>query len=265
MRPPIWAWLLRIEIDAKKKLKGVEMDKTQIANLQVVRTNAGKMREILGLSAAPVGVKFISGAATPEGAEQLSHHRYCQALMKARLGWKVFLDAEGIVCPAAAAAFGFRPLPEPLKTGKGLVGFGIVSDPQVGQNMFVSMPKLAAGQIDGLYLFPLEQADVEPDVIVLEDEVEKLMWIALADLHMRNGSRVNSSTAILQATCVDATVIPFLEKRLNLSYGCRDATDIRSSETVLGFPASILQALWPIWNIWAKRRLPIPGRKKLTP
>jgi len=112
--------------------------------------------------------------------------------------------------------------------------------------MFAGMPKLAEGQIGGLYLFPLSQAELEPDVIVVEDDVEKLMWVALADLHRRNGSRLTSSTAILQATCVDATVIPFLEKKLNLSYGCygcRDATDIRPSETVLGFPAAILPGI----------------------
>ncbi len=222
------------------------MDKQQNKDLQDIRANALKMKDILGLGAEPVGVKFINGTIAPEGAEQLSHYRYCQALMMARRGRKVFLNADGLACPAAAAAFGFRPLPEPLKTGKGLVGFGIVSDPQVGQNMFAGMPKLAEGQIGGLYLFPLSQAEVEPDVIVVEDDVEKLMWIALADLHIRNGSRVNSSTAILQATCVDATVIPFLEKRLNLSYGCygcRDATDIRASETVLGFPVSLLAGI----------------------
>lgn len=114
---------------------------------QDIRENARKMKDILGLGAEPVGVKFIHGTVVLEGAEQLAHHRYCQALMKARQGHKVLLNADGIVCPAAAAAFGFRPLPEPFKTGKGLVGFGIVSDPQVGQNMFASMPKLAAGQI----------------------------------------------------------------------------------------------------------------------
>lgn len=39
--------------------------------------------------------------------------------------------------------------------------------------------------------------------------------------------------------CVDATVIPFIEQKLNLSfgcYGCRDATDIGNNESVLGFP-----------------------------
>lgn len=208
--------------------------------------NALKLKNILGLESEPVGVKFTTGTEAPKNVEKLGHHRYCQALMLARHGRKVFLTAEGLACPAAAAAFGFRPLPESLKTGKGLVGFGIVSDPLVGQNMFAGMPTLDAGKINGLYLFPLCQADAEPDVIVVEDEVEKLMWIALAELHRRNGSRVESSTAILQATCVDATVIPYLEQRLNLSfgcYGCRDATDIRPSETVLGFPASALTSI----------------------
>lgn len=207
---------------------------------------ARKMKDILGLEFEPVGVKFTTGTDVPENAKNLGHHRYCQALMLARRGRKVFLNAGGLACPAAAAAFGFRPLPEPLKTGKGLVGFGIVSDPQVAKNMFAGMPKLAEGQIGGLYLFPLGSTDVEPDVVIVEDDVEKLMWIALADLHRQKGKRVASSTAILQATCVDATVIPFLERRLNLSYGCygcRDATDIRSSETVLGFPASALAAI----------------------
>ena len=212
-----------------------------------IRVHARRMKDILGLAAQTVGVKFIAaGAGAPENAEILERHRYCQALMLARRGHKVFLNAEGLACPAAAAAFGFRELPEPLKTGKGLVGFGIVSDPRVGQNMFAGMPKLETGQIGGLYLYPLEQADIEPDVIIVEDEVEKLMWIALADLHRRNGSRVESSTAILQATCVDATVIPYLEQRLNLSYGCygcRDATDIHPSETVLGFPLSALDGI----------------------
>ena len=80
---------------------------------------------------------------------------------------------------------------------------------------------------------------VVPDVVVVEDEVEKLMWIALARLNAQGGRRIESSTAVLQATCVDATLIPFVRKQFNLSfgcYGCRDATDIGTNETVLGFP-----------------------------
>jgi uncharacterized protein (DUF169 family) len=106
-------------------------------------------------------------------------------------------------------------LPDQLKNGRGLVGFGIVSDEAVGARMFEGMTVLEPGQISGLHLFPLELAEYVPDVIVVEAEVEKLMWIALAYLHARGGERVQASTAILQATCVDATIIPFVEQRLN--------------------------------------------------
>jgi len=188
----------------------------------------------------PIGVKFfLSTDNLPKKAEKLYGYRYCQALMKARHGEHVLLDAEGISCPAAAAAFGFKALPEGLKTGKSLVSFGIVNEESTGRTMFEGMTKIEPGILKALYLFPVETADIEPDIIVVEDETEKLMWIALAYLNINGGKRVYSSTAILQATCVDATIIPFKEQRLNMSmgcYGCRDATDIGNNETVLGFP-----------------------------
>ena len=156
------------------------------------------------------------------------------------------LDAEGIACPAAAAAFGFKPLPEGLKTGKGLVGFGIVNEDATAKAMFEGMTTLPQGELKALYLFPLDTATVEPDIVVVEDETENLMWIALANLNVKGGHRVESSTAILQATCVDATLIPYVEQTFNMSmgcYGCRDATDIGPHEAVLGFPFKDFDAI----------------------
>jgi len=206
-----------------------------------LRTEAEKANQILGLNSSLVGVKFIfDEAEMPSEIEKLSGHRYCQALMKARHGAHVLLNGEGIACPAAAAAFGFKQLPEGLKTGKGLVGFGIVNEESTGRTMFEEMTILPQGKLIALYLFPLETAVIEPDiVVVVEDETEKLMWLVLANLNITGGKRIESSTAILQATCVDATLIPFVEQKFNMSmgcYGCRDATDIGNNETVLGFP-----------------------------
>jgi len=93
-----------------------------------IRVWGARMRDILGLSVAPVGVRFLTDGKQPNEAQALRQHRYCQALMRARRGESVLLDGEGIACPAAAAAFGFRPLPAGLQSGKGLVGFGIVAD-----------------------------------------------------------------------------------------------------------------------------------------
>lgn len=209
-----------------------------------VRNMGKSMSSLIGLTGFPVGVKFIGMKDDfPKESQVLKKHRYCQALMKARNGSDVILAGEEISCPAAAAAFGFRPLPEGLKSGKGLVGFGIVSDPQVGKRMFEGMLRLDENQIKGIHLFPLEKAPEVPDLVIVEDDPEKLMWIALAYLHATGGERIESSTAILQATCVDSTIIPFLEGRINLTYGCygcRDATDLSEVEAIIGFPASYL-------------------------
>jgi len=208
--------------------------------MKTLHLQAKTASQILGLTTSMVGVKFLfSEEEIPANIEKLSGHRYCQALMKARHGKHVLLDADGIACPAAAAAFGFKPLPEGLRTGKGLVGFGIVEKETTGKAMFEGMTTLPQGKLKALYLFPLETAVIEPDIVVVEDETEKLMWIALANLNIKGGQRVESSTAILQATCVDATLIPFVQQKFNMSmgcYGCRDATDICPNETVLGFP-----------------------------
>lgn len=219
-----------------------------------------RVKQILGLATSLVGVKFLFAEnEIPEKIEKLHGHRYCQALMKARHAKHVILDAEGIACPAAAAAFGFKPLPDGLKTGKGLVGFGIVNKEETGKTMFEGMTTLPQGKLKALYLFPLETAEIEPDIVVVEDETEKLMWFALANLNVKGGQRVESSTAILQATCVDATTIPYVQQKFNMSmgcYGCRDATDICPNETVLGFPFQDFTAIADSLEFLSQKAIP---------
>lgn len=232
---------------------------------QEIASYGTKLRALLGLSCSAVGVRLLQDREPPDSAQVLKHHRYCQALMRARRGESVLLDGDGIACPAAAAAFGFRPLPEGLRSGKALIGFGIVADEAVGARMFGSMPRLAAGQIQSLHLFPLEQASDRPDVVVVEDEVEKLMWINLAYLHTLGGERLQGSTAVLQATCVDSTIVPYLEHCLNFSYGCygcRNATDLEGGEAVLGFPADLLPGIVAHLEFLAQKAIPTSRSKK---
>jgi uncharacterized protein (DUF169 family) len=228
--------------------------------MTTIQENAVNVKKLLGLTTSLVGVKFLfSENEIPDDIQKLNGHRYCQALMKARHGAHVILNSEGIACPAAAAAFGFKPLPEALKSGKGLMGFGITSEEATGKQMFEGMTTLPQGDLKALYLFPLETATIEPDIVVVEDETEKLMWFALANLNISGGKRVESSTAILQATCVDATTIPFLQQKFNMSmgcYGCRDATDICPNETVLGFPFKDLQAIAESIEFLSQKAIP---------
>lgn len=226
-----------------------------------IREKAKIVKEKAGLGSYLVGVKliFADKPISLTNVETLHGYRYCQALMRARRGDHVLLNKEGISCPAAAAAFGFKPLPDGLKSGKGLVGFGITKEESTGKEMFRGMSTLKPGELEALYLFPLETATIEPDVVVVEDQVEKLMWFALAYLNAKGGKRVESSTAILQATCVDATLIPYKENKMNLSfgcYGCRDATDIGPDESVLGFPFSDFEKIAEYIEYLAEKAIP---------
>ena len=103
---------------------------------------ADDMAQAIGLESAPVAVFLLSPDADMApfaGWEAVERHRYCQALMKARAGERIILEADELACPAAAKAFGFKPLTPALQTGKGLVGFGIVAEPESGARMFKGM------------------------------------------------------------------------------------------------------------------------------
>ncbi len=223
------------------------------------------MKKILNLNTYPVGVKFYFNLHDGlNNTKKLNGYRYCQALMEARHGGHVILNADGISCPAAAAAFGFKPLTDVLKTGKGLKGFGIVKDEKTGVEMFSGMTVLEQNKLKELYLFPLEEAKVLPDIVIVEDEVEKIMWIVLAEINRRKGERIESSTAVLQATCVDTTIIPFVHKKLNMSfgcYGCRDATDIGPNEAVLGFPFEFFDDVISNLEFLSQKAIPFSRNK----
>jgi uncharacterized protein (DUF169 family) len=227
------------------------------------------LRDLLGDGTDPVAVFLLPPGQEKDAFaafESVRGHRYCQALMKARHGESVLLEPAGLSCPAAAAAFGFRPLPPQLANGKGLVGFGIVADASVGERMFATMPRLADASIGSIALCPLRLAPRIPDVVVVEGPAEVLMWLLLADLNVHGGKRRTGSTAVLQATCVDATVIPHIEQRLNFSlgcYGCREATDLTPGETVLGFPGVLLGPLLGALRMLSAKAIP-RSRAKLA-
>ena len=204
---------------------------------------ASVMKEILGLKYEPIAVKFLEKKINLEGFEMPSDRRYCQVLMGARESKKLLLSVDNISCPAAAWALGFKEPPPKLSSGEMPFAMGIFGSPEAVRNTFATMPRLEMGKYQMVACCPLGQAPFEPDIVVLESDVEHLMWVALADV-FETGGRLEFSTAILQATCVDGTIMPFLKQKIHASlgcYGCREATNMTESECVLGFPFKVLE------------------------
>jgi len=203
------------------------------------------LTEILGLKYPPIAVKFFEKAESLDGFKLPGDRRYCQILMGAREGKKLMLTADNISCPAAAWALGFKEPPPKLSSGEMPAAMGIFASPAAVRNTLATMPRLEMGKYKMVAACPVGQAPFEPDVVVIESDPEHLMWVALAKV-FETGGRLEFSTAVLQATCVDVTILPFLTQRMNANlgcYGCREATDLADSETVLGFPASQLDKI----------------------
>lgn len=210
------------------------------------RDNSINLVNLLDLNSPPLGIKFVQSvemaAFTGFSEKKL---RFCQALMLARKGEEVRLTADNITCPAAASAFGFRALPDKIINGEMMHFLGLFGNPEAAAKTISLMPRLTQGSFSAVLVAPLEKCDWIPEVIVIEAEPEKLMWIALADI-FNSGGRHYNETGVFQAACIDAVVVPFIRQKMNYSlgcYGCRDATDLSSSETVLGFPAAWLERI----------------------
>jgi uncharacterized protein (DUF169 family) len=224
---------MKLFVATKMIKRGIEMNLAEISD---------KIVNIVRLKSQPVGIKFYEDDSIQEHFDTIDC-RFCQAVMEARKGKSIIINKDNIACPAAAAAFGLKPLTEQLKNGKTLQGYGIFSELEVGQKVMQTMPRFEQSRFNSVLVKPLKDFDEAPDVIIVEDEVEKLMWLALSYLN-EEGGRLEFSTSILQAVCVDACVLPYLSGKINMSfgcYGCRDATDVKSGEAVLGFPYSKLE------------------------
>jgi len=208
-------------------------------------SSATTLKDILGMTYEPIAVNFFQEMVDLDGFELPCERRYCQVLMGAREGKKYLLTADNIACPAAAWALGFKEPPPTLSSGEMPAKMGIFGSPEAARNTLNSMSRLPMGKYKMVACCPLSEAPFKPDVVVIESDVEQLMWVALAYV-FNTGGRLEFDTAILQATCVDVTISPLLKQKLNTSlgcYGCREATNLADSECVVGFPGKDLDPI----------------------
>jgi len=229
---------------------------TETTNLQF----SVSLKEILGLKWYPVAVKLVKPDESINGIPPKSPRRlrYCQLLMEAKRGKSATLTSENIACPAAAAALGLMLLPEKISSGKMLKTLGLFESEEAAATTMAQMSRMKLGDVKAIAAAPLENATFRPDVVIIEDKPEKIMWINLAAIH-ETGGRLSFSSAVFQACCVDVTVIPYLTKNVNVSlgcYGCRDATDIADDECLVGIPMEKLGGIITSLKALAQKAMP---------
>lgn len=225
------------------------------------------LRDILQLTSYPVAVKIIKVEDILEGLPRETHKRlrYCQGLMEARSGRSLTITKETLSCPAATAAFGFSPLPDKIQKGEMLKSLGLFESEEAASNLMKQIPRLARGIYKAVSLAPLGMCSFTPDVVVIEDNPEKIMWISLASIH-DTGDRISFSSSIFQACCVDVTIIPFLTGKVNACfgcYGCREATNLQDEECMIGIPYGKLEDIVEALKSLSFKAIPSVKRKSI--
>ncbi len=103
----------------------------------MMKETSDTLKSVLNLQREPAGIKFLKAGeeATFTGTYDAGTKiRYCQALMRAGNGEKVLITSENITCPASAAAFGLKTLPEMLSSGQMMFKMGLFESSDAARN-----------------------------------------------------------------------------------------------------------------------------------
>ncbi|HNX47513.1 MAG TPA: DUF169 domain-containing protein [Methanomassiliicoccales archaeon] len=202
---------------------------------------ARDLKETLGLKHEPVAITLIKkGHALPSDYPVTETPvRHCGTIMRARKGEKLLVTPEKEACPVGASALGMVPVPEKVASGEFHANMGMFKDPAAAKQTLEMRTSFHLGDVIGVAAAPLDKATLVPDVIVLTALPEQVFWLIPAAQTYEEGGRVSVEMAAVQASCVDATVIPIVKGKTNISlgcFGCRKTTDIMAEEMLIGIP-----------------------------
>ncbi len=224
--------------------------------------------EALGLKHEPVAISLIKkGEPLPEGyARPDKSLRHCQAIMRARKGESLIIQADRQACPVGSSSLGITKLPEKVASGEFHYNLGMYDDQRAAQKTIEVRPALEAESMEATAVAPLSKAKLKPDVVVVTGTPEQLFWIIPAATTFSLGGRITVNMGAIQASCVDSTVIPYITGNVNISlgcFGCRKTTDIAPEEMLVGIPGSKMSNIVAAVEKMSAKAIPKSREKKV--
>lgn len=146
-------------------------------------------------------------------------------------------------CADGASALGLMKLPENFANGQVYYALGSFASQETAKYVANRKPRLETGKFSGVAVSPLNRCSFTPDVVLIHGTPEQAMWISSAYSYDK-GEKVDFTAAgPFNAACIEATVIPYLDQKVNISLGCvgcRSKTEIGDDEMYVGIPGSAL-------------------------
>lgn len=204
--------------------------------------------DVLELSTEPVAVTLVKkGQPLPDGYQVPEKNiRHCQSIMRARRGEKLLLTGEKHACHVGASALGIVPIPDKVRSGEFHYNLGMFDSVEAAKKMIDERPQLDCGSVIATAISPLSKAELAPDVVVVTGTPEQMYWLLPVAARFFEGGKITVELEAFQASCAYSTVYPYIHDAISMSigcYGCRKATDLETTEMMVGIPATKLEAV----------------------
>lgn len=176
----------------------------------------------LDMERRPVGILFFKDEESYqkfEIPERTSKVTYCNAVNLASKGENIKIRKAHQGCVNGRTAFGFTPVPPPIASGKGRLSKNIYNDLETSKSVSDEMLFLKEDAIFGMALMPLENFNVEPDVVVIISKAYNIMRIVHGYSYFHAYSPT-FKTVGLQAVCHDLTTLPYETDGINITFLC---------------------------------------------
>lgn len=201
---------------------------------------AQKAYAFLALDRHIVGVKFLyqeDEYQAINGVEPKAPIAYCQAVKAATAGNSVKLVSTTSGCAGSSRALGFVQPTEAYYTGEHGMKLGLYANQGVARSV-ANQQSICTRPLYGLAIKPLEDFEVEPDVVLLVTNTREAMRVLQGYTYMYGMHKTFCLTGN-QAVCVECTTYPYLQQSINLSMLCsgtRHNVGWRDSELAIGMP-----------------------------
>lgn len=187
----------------------------------------------IGISITEKRPKDIEGLAEDE---RLTH---CAMVARAREGEVFYAGPENFRCALARFNFGLQKRVDTFKSSvvKCLISHGHARDEEVARMCLESMPQLKEGK-KYLAYFPMVKRPLSPDVVICIGLPVEMMNL-IHKMTRETGEPTRSCMSGVSAMCGEATVIPLITEKPNLSLGCcgtRKFGKLKENELILGIP-----------------------------
>lgn len=193
-------------------------------SVERLQERATLLQDILEMSEKIVGIKFLftEKEFNDAGVDQMSGKTtYCRMVYNASRGISVKVNFDNFGCFGAARSLGIVDIDEYYTSGRFFYPRGLYKDLAISREVSNSITR-CDHHIYGLQVGALEDFDIQPDVIIIIANNEKIMRLIQGYTYSFG---VCKSLKMMgnQAICSEATATPYVMNDMNLTMLCKGA------------------------------------------